>query len=219
MPNLWGAVVGRPGVLKTPAIQEPLKALDQLETLARNQYEAEIKEHEARQLVAEERKKVSREKIKKALKVGQDPTQEALEAVQEEDEPVRQRYLINDTTVEKLGEILNGNPRGVLLFRDELTGFLKSLDKDGREGDRAFYLEAWNGTGRFTYDRIGRGTIDIEAACVSILGGIQPGPLNHYLRRMAQGGVDNDGLLQRFNWWSGRTFPAPGRTTTAHPTC
>jgi len=198
VPNLWGAVVGRPGVLKTPAIQEPLKALDRLEAQARDRYETEAQAHDAGQLVAEERKKVSREKIKKALKGGQDPTQVALEAVQVEDEPVRQRYICNDTTVEKLGEILKGNPRGVLLFRDELTGFLKSLDKDGREGDRSFYLESWNGTGRFTYDRIGRGTVDIEAACVSILGGIQPGPLSHYLRRITQGGADNDGLLQRF---------------------
>jgi hypothetical protein len=106
--------------------------------------------------------------------------------------------VTNDCTVEKLGELLNENPNGLLAFRDELTGFLRSLDKDGQEGARAFYLEAWNGTGRFTYDRIGRGTIDIEAACVSILGGIQPGPLLAYLRSAVAGGVADDGLIQRF---------------------
>ena len=31
VPNLWGGVVGRPGVLKTPAIQEPLRPLCRLE--------------------------------------------------------------------------------------------------------------------------------------------------------------------------------------------
>jgi len=111
---------------------------------------------------------------------------------------VRRRYLVNDTTVEKLGELLNKNPRGLLLFRDELTGFLRTLERDGHESDRAFYLEAWNGTGRFRYDRIARGTIDIEAACVSILGSIQPGPLGHYLRAALDGGVGDDGLMQRF---------------------
>ena len=198
VPNLWGAVVGRPGVLKTPAVQEPMKALDRLEAEARRQFEAEAKDHEATSLVAEERKKRKRQEIQKALKEDRDPKAAAMEAVEEEPEPVRRRYVCNDTTVEKLGEILNGNPRGVLVYRDELTGFLRSLDRDGREGDRSFYLEAWNGNGRFTYDRIGRGTIDIEAACVSILGSIQPGPLGHYVRRMARGAEADDGLLQRF---------------------
>lgn len=59
-------------------------------------------------------------------------------------------------------------------------------------------MEAWNGTGRFTYDRIGRGTVDIEACCISILGGIQPGPLGEYLRGVTRGGASDDGLIQRF---------------------
>ncbi len=198
VPNLWGAIVGRPGVMKTPAIQEPLKAMEGLQARARQQYETEQKTHAANSLVAEERKKLDREKIKAALKKDEDTTQLALEAVKEAEEPVRRRYVVNDTTVEKLGEILSGNPRGLLLFRDELVGFLKSLDRDGREGDRSFYLESWNGNGHFTYDRIGRGTVEIEAACVSILGGIQPGPLSHYLRRIVRGGAEDDGLLQRF---------------------
>jgi Protein of unknown function (DUF3987) len=76
--------------------------------------------------------------------------------------PVRRRLIVNDTTVEKLGELLNQNPNGVLIFRDELTGFLRTLDCESHETDRAFYLEAWNGTRRFVHDRIGRGTIDIQ---------------------------------------------------------
>jgi hypothetical protein len=198
IPNLWGAIIGRPGVMKTPAIQEPLQALHKLEDRARAHHDEEMTSHAANELVADERKKLNRELIKIALKKGDDPGRLALDAVQVQSEPARQRYLVNDTTVEKLGEILGGNPKGVLLFRDELTGFLKSLERDGRESDRAFYLESWNGNGRYTYDRIGRGTVEIEAACLSILGGIQPGPLSHYLRRMVRGGADDDGLLQRF---------------------
>ena len=42
------------------------------------------------------------------------------------------------------------------------------------------------------------GTVDIDAACVSILGCIQPGPVGEYLRGIAKGGGSDDGLIQRF---------------------
>ena len=61
-----------------------------------------------------------------------------------------------------------------------------------------FFLESWNGNGRYSYDRIGRGTLHVEAACVSMLGGFQPGPLSQYLRAAVRGGVGDDGLMQRF---------------------
>ena len=59
------------------------------------------------------------------------------------------------------------------------------------------YLEAWNGSGSFRFDRIGRGTIEIDAACVSLIGGIQPGPLGAYMLSAIRGGRGDDGLIQR----------------------
>ena len=83
--------------------------------------------------------------------------------------------MTQDATVEKLGELLQENPRGMLVSRDELAGWLRTMDKPGREGDRDFYLEGWNGSGGYTLDRIGRGTVHIPAVTLSICGGIQPG--------------------------------------------
>jgi len=59
-------------------------------------------------------------------------------------------------------------------------------------------LEAWNGSGSFDVDRIGRGSLHIPALCLSILGGIQPGPLSTYVYQATQGEKGDDGLLQRF---------------------
>jgi hypothetical protein len=197
--NLWGGVVGPPGVLKTPALQEALRPLSRLEFDAGRAYEAGLEEWRTAELIAKEEEKVASGKIREALKKGQDAKALAAQLLASAAaQPVRQRYIVNDSTVEKLGELLNQNPHGLLLFRDELSGFLRNLDREGHESDRAFYLEAWNGTGRFVYDRIGRGTVEIEAACVSILGGIQPGPLAHYLRAAMDGGAGDDGLMQRF---------------------
>jgi len=106
------------------------------------------------------------------------------------------RFIVNDSTVEKLGELLNQNRNGLLLFRDELTGWLQTLDRENRENDRAFYLESWNGDSSYIYDRIGRGTLIIDSNCVSILGGIQPGPLGEFLWSALKGGVGADGLMR-----------------------
>jgi hypothetical protein len=86
----------------------------------------------------------------------------------------------------------------MLISRDELAGWLRTLERTGREGDREFYLEGWNGTGAYTFDRIGRGTVHIRALTLSILGGIQPGKLQKYLEEALEGGGGADGLLQRF---------------------
>lgn len=196
--NLWGAVIGRPGILKTPAIQEVLRPIKWLETEAKKVFDEARAEFNAKAFVADERKKNQSRKIGKC-----DDQDEALRMSREilkqvPDAPTRRRFIVNDSTVEKLGVLLNENPNGLLVYRDELIGFLRSLDKEGNEGARAFYLEAWNGTGRFTYDRITRGTIDIDAATVSIIGSIQPGPLASYLRTAIDSGAGDDGLVQRF---------------------
>src|SRR5215467_11471463 len=93
---------------------------------------------------------------------------------------------------------MNENPAGVLAVRDELTGWWSTLDRAGREGERAFCLQAWNGDTGHTIDRIGRGTIHVDACCMSMLGGIQPGRLRSYLVDALKDGPSNDGLIQRF---------------------
>jgi hypothetical protein len=199
VPNLWGMVIGRPGLMKTPAIQEPLKVLGRFEADAKADFDATTKDHEAAVVVAKLQRQEIERQIKDALKKKRDIDElagklQGLEPVA----PARRRYLVNDSTVEKLGELLNQNANGLTVFRDELVGLLKSLEKDGHEGARSFFLESWNGDGRFTYDRIGRGTLDIAAAILSIFGAIQPGPLGEYIRKLEAGGAGDDGLLQRF---------------------
>jgi Protein of unknown function (DUF3987) len=113
-------------------------------------------------------------------------------------EPISRRLVVTDSTSEKLHEIMRDNPAGVLMIRDELTGWLAELEREGRQGERAFCLSAWNGDSPFTIDRIGRGSIHVPACCLSILGGIQPSRLRSYLVDALRDGPANDGLMQRF---------------------
>lgn len=194
-PNLWGAIVGRPGTMKTPAISEVFKPLYRLVKQAEEEFNERHNDFKFELEKLEIRKIAQREEMKKAAK--KRLSLDGFAACSEDiEEPAERRYIVNDSTVEKQGEILNQNPNGILVFRDELTGWLRSLDDERRANDRAFHLESWNG-GPYIFDRIGRGTLKIASTTTSIFGGIQPGPLAAYLRSALAFGGD-DGLFQRF---------------------
>ncbi len=216
--NLYGVNIGRPALLKSPAMQEILKYLQRKEAEAKKEYDEAMQRHEVEQLVAEATKKVRKEELKAKIKNGEDAGDLADQLAGGAcAEPVRKRSLMNDTTVEKLGVTLADNPNGVLIFLDELITFLRTMDRDGHEGDRGFYLTAWNGDSRFTYDRIGRGTVDIEAAIVSIIGAIQPGVLGDYLHGAVNGGAGDDGLMQRFQMTVWPDVPSTWHNVDRYP--
>ncbi len=205
IPNLWGMVIGRPALLKSPALAESMKPLGRLVADAYEQHQSDLADHEVKTLAVEAEKKAFKKRLEKiaaeAVKTGDRAalTEAAqTEAPEDPEPPTPKRYKTEDATVEKIGELLIENPHGLLNHRDELSGWLRSLDKQGREGDRAFFLESWNGTGSFDVDRIGRGSMHIPALCLAILGGIQPGPLSSYVYQATRGEQGDDGLLQRF---------------------
>lgn len=198
--NLFGGLVGTPSAKKSPAITEGLRPLRKLASDAAEEFKKATQVSKAIAAVREIEKAVAKENIKKRLKSGDKAEDIAadLASATNSDSPKERRYIVNDSTVEKLGELMIDNPRGLLHVRDELTGWFSNLDRDGHEGDRSFFLEAWNGNNSFTVDRIGRGTRHIPALCLSMVGGIQPGPLEQYLRPALVGGLCDDGLIQRF---------------------
>lgn len=201
VPNLWGGVVGRPSMLKTPAIAEAMKPLEALEREAKLAYDAAKKNYEAEQEAFKAHKEsllASMRKVANGKEKGlsMDGLKYDLTTLAQPSLPVWRRYKTNDATVEKMAELQAENPRGLLIFRDELIGLFATWDKDGHESDRAFFLEGFNGLNSYTADRIGRGHIHTPSNTVSLFGGIQPSKLSTYLYA-AMRGHNNDGLVQR----------------------
>lgn len=192
--NLWAAIVGRPGQLKTPAKSAGSEPLRWLEWEAQQAYEAEVALYERAKFDRES----EIERLKK-IKVRSAQEQEELASLTLDDypEPILRRYRSSDATIEKQAMLLNDNPRGLLIDRDVLMGWLAAFQKSGHEADRAFYLEGWNGNGKFIVDRVGRGTTSVEHLTLLVFGSIQPAKLQRYLHE-ALYGLGNDGLLQRF---------------------
>ena len=205
VPNLWGAIVARPGYFKSPIIAEVMKPIQKLNQTATEEFERKSQRASCHSEILKVRLDALKDRIKKAAKKGDEDQIimlrddfSRLVAEAEKEAPVQRRYFTNDATVEKLGVIMRENPNGILLLRDELHGWLSSLRKAGREGEREFYLEAWNGSSSFTVDRIGRGTIQIPHLCLSIFGGIQPSKVEAFVSSVLKGGEEDDGLIQRF---------------------
>jgi putative DNA primase/helicase len=199
IPNLWGLLVGRPGLLKSPAMEAMLTPLKRLAQEAAESFVATQTEHEAALLAH----KLRREALEKAArqKLATDPTADlGTELLLPPPEPPHlKRYISSDSSVEALGELLRQNPDGLLVHRDEIMSLLKWLDREDNAAARGFYLTAWNGDSGYTFDRIGRGlNLHIPALCLSLLGSTQPGRLAGYVRTALQGGAGDDGLLQRF---------------------
>jgi putative DNA primase/helicase len=113
-------------------------------------------------------------------------------------EPTPVRFRTNDSTYEAIGELLIGNPAGILVERDELVSLLSHLDRDEQAVARGFYLSGWSGTQPYTFDRILRGHRHIDAVCISLLGNTQPARIGEYVRQANAGAAGGDGLMQRF---------------------
>jgi putative DNA primase/helicase len=194
-PNLWGGIIAQPGLMKSPVISAITQPLTRIESDWRAEYESATKACEQQQEEAELRRSAWREQYKASAKNGKSVSPRP---VDDTAVPKERRLITQDATFESLHKVMADNPAGVFVIRDELTGWLASLDRQGREGERAFYLSAWNGDTPHTIDRIGRGSVYVEACCVSILGGIQPARLRAYLVDALKDGPANDGLMQRF---------------------
>jgi hypothetical protein len=209
IPNLWGATIGRPASMKSPAQQAALKPLMRLATKATEDYEEAHNEYvEIHKKVDAADDKALEDELRAATKHAakhdngnRQGVEEVIEKMRNRERtalPLHMRYHTNDSTIEKLNELMKENPNGLLLSRDELSGFLRSMDREGHQSDRGFYLQCWNGDTSNVEDRIQRGFVYAPALCLSIVGGIQPGPLVSYINDAIAEKDRADGFLQRF---------------------
>src|SRR5918994_6064481 len=106
-----------------------------------------------------------------------------------------ERTVVDDTTVEALSRVLKESPRGVLVGKDELDGWIRGMDQykaGGKGSDRQFWLSAWN-SDPITVDRKGAPeALMVSEPFVGISGGIQP----EVLKDLSRG--PEDGMLDRF---------------------
>lgn len=144
-PNLWIAVVGKRGTMKTPATSYSLKPLVNSEKEFATRFEFDMSEY---------------------LKVPKKDRKEELR-------PKRRQRFSNDTTVEGLIDAMEYNHNGMGIYKDELNGFFEEMNRYKAGGNLEFYLSAFNG-GVYVKNRKSYDPQTINDIYLSMLGSIQP---------------------------------------------
>lgn len=112
---------------------------------------------------------------------------------------------VGDTTVEGLAALLQQQPRGVLLYRPELIGWLLSMNQYKAKGvgaDRSFFLEVYDSE-PITIHRKGAGPIFVGRPSLTMIGATTPDSVRDFFDR-------KDGLSDRILWSLPPMLPARG---------
>lgn len=212
-PIIWGACIGNPSAGKSPGIEAATGPLDKLAGELNDDWEERLRDHRTQAQAAKETRKRWEQDVAAAVKNGVPPPTEPIGA-RDPTQPRKRRVYTNDPTVEAARDMSAANPRGLLLHRDELAGWLASMGKygNGNAGaDRGFWLQSYEGK-RWSSDRVkdGDDAPDVPHLTVGILGAFQPDRLASALLV-----GDDDGLPARFLYsWpvqSATVPPRPGR--------
>jgi len=153
--SVWIAVVGDAGVGKTPAVKDAIRPLVDINKKSVRDYSKAKAEFDEYCALSEQEKK----------------------NVAEVRKPSRHQFLVNDVTIEALIELHEENPNAVGVFKDELAGWIKEMNKYRAGAD----LEFWLSTFSNSFTSTNRKTVKdnyIDSPIIPVLGGIQPAVLS-----------------------------------------
>lgn len=102
------------------------------------------------------------------------------------------QFLLNDFTPEAMAEAHRVNERGLLIYRDELKGWIDDFGRYSKSGEQSNMLTSWSQKG-ITYNRKTGRTLNIEKPCLLVAGGIH----RELLHTLANENRAENGFLAR----------------------
>ncbi len=155
--NVWVAIVGKAGLGKTPSISNIISPLQKINSRLIKEY---IKDYN---------KFLAYEKMKADEK----------QQVEEVHKPIKKQFIANDITLEALVDLHEQSKNSVGVFKDELNGWFKDMNKYREGSDLEFWLSTWSGKS-VTVNRMTRAGSFVDKPLIPVLGGIQPSILNTF---------------------------------------
>jgi hypothetical protein len=155
--NIWLAVVGKAGIGKTPSINNIIFPLQN------------VNSREVKRFIKEREKYDHYNSLDKKEKQNYEEIQK----------PIKTQFIANDITLEALVALHSESKNSVGVFKDELNGWFKDMNKYRAGSDLEFWLSTWSGKS-VSFDRKTSKSSFIDKPCIPVLGGIQPSILNTF---------------------------------------
>lgn len=155
--TLWIAVVGKAGIGKTPSISKTIFPLEKLNNIEISNYIKEFQKWEAYDKLTKKEKEEYPDMVK----------------------PIKKQFIANDITLEALIDLHQENDNAVGVFKDELAGWFKDMNKYKAGSDLEFWLSSWSGKS-VNLNRMTRAGSFVANPLIPILGGIQPSIFNSF---------------------------------------
>ena len=155
--SVWVSVVGKAGLGKTPSISNVVFPLTKINAKEIKQYIKESEKYEYYINLSKKEKEEHSEVFK----------------------PVKTQFIANDITLEALVDLHQESDNSVGVFKDELAGWLKDMNKYREGSDLEFWLSTWSGKS-VNLNRLTRKGSFVEKPFIPVLGGIQPSIFNTF---------------------------------------
>lgn len=156
-PTIWMALVGKAGIGKTPSIKNIISPLLKINAREIKMYLKEMEKFEFYDNL-KEKEKADYPMVKK---------------------PKKLQFIANDITLEALVDLHQESDNSVGVFKDELAGWLKDMNKYRAGSDLEFWLSTWSSES-VNVNRLSRKGSFVERPFVPVLGGIQPSIFNNF---------------------------------------
>lgn len=155
--TLWLSLVGKAGIGKTPSINNVIFPLQKINSREIKHYYKEY------------------EKYEHYINL---PKKEQDQSV-EVPKPVKKQFIVNDITLEALVDLHQECDNAIGVFKDELAGWLKDMNKYRAGSDLEFWLSCWSGKSVSLNRKTAKSSF-VEKPFIPVLGGIQPSILNSF---------------------------------------
>jgi len=155
--TIWVAIVGKAGIGKTPSITNIIFPIEKINNREIANF---IKEYEKYEFYSNLSKK-EQEEYPEVIK------------------PTKKQFIANDITIEALVDLHQQNDISVGVFKDELAGWFKDMNKYKAGSDLEFWLSTWSGKS-VNLNRMTRAGSFVAKPLIPVLGGIQPTIFNSF---------------------------------------
>jgi len=155
--TIWLSLVGKAGIGKTPSIHNMIFPLQKINSREIKKYFKELEKFEFYDNLNKKEQSDYSEVAK----------------------PVKKQFIANDITLEALVDLHQESDNAVGVFKDELAGWLKDMNKYRAGSDLEFWLSCWSSKSVFL-NRLSRKGSFIDKPFIPVLGGIQPNILTSF---------------------------------------